>query len=139
MVHILSGVLKKCHRSLKPGGLLYSSQPGEEKTRLAVQSDGEIVYCHDLEESYFRHFLVLCRDALWQAVDARLFVVEAEVTWPSQTNFPSFDTWLADRMNDSEDDDELRAVATTLQTRFPGGIDLLEQHRQNWGLLLKKV
>lgn len=139
MVHILSEVLEKCHRSLKLGGLLYSSQPGEQKTRVAVQRDGEIVFFLDLKESYFRHFLDLCHDALWQAVDAGLFVVEAEVTWPSQTNFQSINTWLGDRLNDSEDDGEMRSVASTLRTRCPDGIDLLAQHRQNWGLLLKKV
>ena len=139
MVHILSEVLKKSHRSLKPGGLLYSSQPSEQKTRVAVKTDGELVYFLDLEESYFRHFLVLCRSALRRVVDAGLFVVEADVTWPSQTNFQSVNRWLEDRLNDSHDDVEMRDIATSLQARFPDGIDMLEQHRQNWGLLLKKV
>ena len=138
MVHILSNVLNRVHRSLKEGGLLYSSQPGDQKTLIEVCHRGEVAFSEPLAESYFRYFLDVTRQALLGGVDQGMFTVEAETTHSSYTEFPSVAAWNSDRTAQADDAVELNAMAERLEKLFPDDIDWLRQHREDWYLLLKK-
>jgi len=139
VVHILSKVLKRVHRSLKEGGLLYSSQPGDRKTLIEVLHKGEVAFSEPLEESYFRYFLDVTRQTLIDGVEQELFAVEAEATHSSFTEFPSVAAWNSDRTAQADDAIELNLMAERLERLFPDGIDALRQHREDWYLLLKKI
>jgi hypothetical protein len=138
VVHILSKVLKRVHRSLKAGGLLYSSQPGEQKTLIEGSCHGEVVFTERLAESYFRYFLDVTRQTLFAGVEQGLFTVEAESTRSTYVEFPSVEAWICDRAPTADDAVELNAVAERITQQFPDGIDWLRQHREDWYLLLRK-
>ena len=131
-------MVRNIHGSLTDGGLLYSSQPGVEKTRIEVCHQGETAFVDELDEAYFGYYLDISRQALFSAVDAGLFTIEDEATWQSVVEFGSTAAWLEDRLSDSDDDDELKQMAADIDERFPDGIDSLRQVRQDWYLLLKK-
>jgi hypothetical protein len=139
VVHILSTVLKRVHRSLKEGGLLYSSQPGDQKTLIEVIYKGEVAFSEPLEESYFRYFLDVTRQTLMDGVEQGLFAIESETTHSSYTEFPSIAVWNSDRTAQADDAIELNLMAERLEKLFPDGIDSLRQHREDWYLLLKKI
>ena len=138
MVHILSKVLKRVHRSLKKGGLLYTSQPSDQKTLIEVSHQGEVAFSDPLEESYFRYFLDVTRQVLLDGVDQGLFTVEAEATHSSYTEFPSVAVWNCDRTASADDAAELNAMAERLERIFPDGIDWLRQHREDWYFFCKR-
>ncbi len=139
MVHILSNVLKRVHRSLKTGGLLYSSQPGDRKTLIEVHYQDAVAFSEPLAESYFRYFLDVTRQTLMSGVASGLFTVESETTHSSYTEFPSVAAWNADRTAQADDAVELNDMADRLEKLFPDGIDSLRQHREDWYLLLRKI
>ena len=139
MVHILSRVLKRVHRSLKEDGRLYSSQPGDQKTLIEVIHKGAVAFSEPLEEAYFRYFLDVTRQTLMDGVELGLFAIESETTHSSYTEFPSIAVWNSDRTAQADDAIELNLMAERLEKLFPNGIDSLRQHREDWYLLLKKI
>jgi hypothetical protein len=98
-----------------------------------------VAFSEPLAESYFRHFLDVTRQTLMNGIASGMFAVKSESTHSSYTEFPSVAAWHEDRTAQADDAVELNDMAERLEKRFPGGIDSLRQHREDWYLLLRKI
>jgi hypothetical protein len=143
VVHVLTEVLSKVHKSLRKGGLLLITQPAPMDSMVELEIAGKIKLREAFHEDNFRKILGFTREAIYNAVTAQLFVIEQEAITPDvgfhQNEYRSLDEWIEDYEPLCEDLEELHELAAKLSKATKG-----KDHRiiENWKeskLLLRKT
>lgn len=121
MVHVLTGVLEKVHKSLRPDGFLLITQPADSTSIVQLEIDGRIELREEFLEPNFAEYLRATQSAMDRVVQDHLFKVVAEVILPAGDNYlcdeyDSIAAWRSDYEPSCEDLDIFNRLAKRMQT-----------------------
>jgi hypothetical protein len=101
VVHVLTDVLRRVHRSLGTDGLLLVIQPAPVNAIIQMEIGGCIEFNEEFEEPNFLRYLEATHVAIRNVLSEQLFAVENEATTPHEglyhcNEYDSIDEWVED-------------------------------------------
>ena len=125
MVHVLTSVLRRVHRSLRTNGSLLIVQPARENTIVQLVVGGNVEFCEELEEPNFDKYLEATGLSIRSVLAERLFVLEAEATTPDEDlyhcrDYDSLDDWVEDHRPFCEDLEAFDGVSARIRNLVRG-------------------
>ena len=144
MVHVLTDVLRKVHKSLRKGGSLLIIQPAPMDTIIELEIAGNIKLSEAFHEPNFRKILGFTNEAIHNALTEQLFVIEQEAITPDEgfhhKEYRSLDEWIADYEPLCEDLEELNKLSEKIRKLTKGKRHrILEYWRESEILLFKTL
>ena len=129
MVHVLTEVLLKIHRSLKVNGSLLIIQPTPENSTIQLKVEGNITFSEELEEPNFYRYLEATSASINNLVGEGLFVIEDEAITPDEgcyhcSEYDSLDEWVEDHKPFCRDFEAFNAMSVKI-----GNIAGKQEHR----------
>jgi hypothetical protein len=143
VVHVLTGVLEKVHKSLRPDGFVLITQPADSTSFVQLEIDGRIALREEFPEPNFAEYLRATQTAMDRVVQDHLFKVVAEVILPAGDNclcdeYDSIAAWRSDYEPSCEDLDVFNELATRMQKVAGDRKHVVKQLSKERQILLNK-
>ena len=143
MVHVLNGVLRKVHQSLRANGYVLVVQPAPVNPIVELEIGGDIEFRQELKKPIFRRYLEATAVSLRHVTDEHLFVMEHEATTPGglayhPDEYDSLDEWIDDRRPLSEDLQEFDAITASMQEVAKGREHRVVYYSKEYKALLRQ-
>jgi hypothetical protein len=143
VVHVLTNVLRKLHRSLRSGGAVLVVQPTRLPATVQLQIDGRVVCSEVMKEPNFGRYLAATHLAIQDSLQRHLFVLEDEAVTPAGPGvwcdrFASINDWLQAYQDYCEDKDELTRVLRSCRAAAASHSHTVLVYRREYRLRLRK-
>ena len=144
MVHVLTTIVKKAHKALRPSGLLLVTLPASPMTRLAVMIDQVVVLQAELNEPNFGGVLQAVHLALTHSTDSARFtqvkaaIVPTAVDSYLHEDWNDVEAWFTHTSKLSIDPEPLGAMAEQIRQVVAGRPHRLRESYKEEQLLLQK-
>lgn len=143
MVHVLTGVLRKVHKSLRTDGSLLIIQPAPVNTIIELKIEGNVEFSEELKEPKFHKYLEATRVSIHNVLAEQLFVIEHKTTTPDEgfyhcDEYDSLDEWIKDRKPFCEDLEAFDEMSVRIRNLASGRDHRILEYWREYKVLLRK-
>lgn len=143
MVHVLTNVLRKVHKSLRTSGSLLIVQPAPVNAIIELEIAGNIEFSETLQEPNFNKYLEFTKVSIHIVLIEQLFVIKQETITPDEglyhcRGYQSLDEWIEDHKPFCEDLEIFDEISAKIKQLAKGREHrILEYWREHKILLCK--
>ena len=143
MVHVLTDVLRKVHKSLRTDGSLLIIQPAPVNMIIELEVEGSVEFCEELEEPNFDEYLEATKVSIHNVLAEQLFVIEHEATTPDEglyhcNEYDSLDEWIEDHRPSCVDLEAFDEMSARIRDLASGRDHRILKYWREYTVLLRK-
>jgi len=144
VVHVLTNLLHRIHRSLRAGGLLLLFQPDAAHKIVELTVNDSVLLKEPFEEPNFMGYLMATHTVLENALSAGLFSKEQEMTVPADGtynfhDFGTIDTWEKEYGWLTDDPDALVVFADKMRQLVDRRDHHVRSYSRDYEVLLRRI
>ena len=143
MVHVLTDVLRKVHKSLKTNGHLLIIQPAAVNAIIQLEIAGNVEFSEELQEPNFNKHLEFTRDSIRNVLAEQLFVIDQEAITPDEgfyhcREYQSLDEWVEDHRPFCRDLEEFDQISARIKNLVRGREHRILEYWRGYKIRLQK-
>ena len=143
MVHVLTDVLRKVHKSLRTDGSLLIIQPAPVNAIIELAIKGNVEFSEELKEPNFDKYLEATRISIHNVLTEQLFVIEHEATTPDEglyhcNEYNSLDEWIEAHRPSCEDLEAFDEMSAKIRNLARGRDHRISKYWREYKILLRK-